>query len=804
MNDPNTALAGKQDKTLQLTAEDLNSDLRFSIFGPLNGISGNKQTTPTDLLSLSKLLSLFSSKENKNLSAAILKAKGEKQDKLKSERSYYTPSGVFTKRNNNSITHHNKVASIDIDGLADYSAALKVKAKLSEHPSIIFAMISTRGKGVKALLRLSATYEPKDQYNQLKHILKPYLAKFLEIDHGKIDEAQFKLSQPCYFSFDKDIYVNENAIPLNLDFNYKEPVHIPVKPIAAPTGKRAKDRIDSYLIKVANRVIGKLNPNIARHQQTATCKHISEIIHYAPHLENELKGLFTQGMESLYPKEPSKKKSVAINVTELWAAAVDKNNKTLDKIIAESEETQTNDHKGSIIEVGESSQFWESSGKGRFQLVYKLLSKWLKGAGYHTIKQDGKFTYIKLKGSLIEEVSPEDISIKAYDYIEQEDEVAWEYLVGAKGGIEAKVLNIVLPSIELKLFRDSKHISYFPYKNGVLKVMGKSVELIAYNQFTAGHIWINQVIDRNYIIGEYGHSDYGDFIGKIAGSEDAENSIMSSIGYLLSTYKNPSQGKIVVINDFDINDEPQGRSGKGLLLKGVAELRSTITIDGKRYNPNNVGFSLQRITRDTQVVLFDDLNKGSNFEKFFSMATDGMEIDRKNKVPIRFNYLDSPKIAMTTNYVLKGGSGSNRGRRIEIDLQGYFSVDHSPIDEYGKLFFNEWNTQEWQEFDYVMIGCLQFFLLNGIIEQVNKNSPQKNFIKDAGLIVFEYLEDFSFQLNNFHSTKEIKQGLIDFAGRNISITNNKLTSSLRGYAELKGWKFEKVKKGQVRGFEFLE
>ena len=170
----------------------------FSLFEAINGKSGAIQTKPTQEISFTELIDYYKSDENKALSLAILnETNKDKQTILKNKRAYYTPSGTFKTRRNDAIKHHNNIISIDIDNLQSKAEALKIKEKLKQHKSILFACLSVRGKGVKALMLVDRTYTAQDQYNQLKNVFKPYLADFLKIDYSHIDSAQFVLSQPC-------------------------------------------------------------------------------------------------------------------------------------------------------------------------------------------------------------------------------------------------------------------------------------------------------------------------------------------------------------------------------------------------------------------------------------------------------------------------------------------------------------------------------------------------------------------------------------------------------------------------------
>jgi len=273
----------------------------FSVFETAMGLQGATQTTPTKTLNFSELINYYNSDENKKLSEAILNATPEKQKELKALRAYYTPYGEFSYRNNASILNHNAVISIDIDGLQTTAEAIKIKNKLSKHKSTLFSVLSTRGKGVKALMAVNATYTPNEQYKQLKHVFIPYLAEFLKLDAGHIDTAQFVLSQPCYFSYDAEMYVNENAEPLELIFDYKEPERAPFTPTKVPTG--ATSRVDAYILGTLNKKIATLTNIGARHPKLYGAKLLGQLLHYAPHLENEIVSSFIEAGIAMYGTE---------------------------------------------------------------------------------------------------------------------------------------------------------------------------------------------------------------------------------------------------------------------------------------------------------------------------------------------------------------------------------------------------------------------------------------------------------------------------------------------------------------------
>jgi hypothetical protein len=83
-------------------------------------------------------------------------------------------------------------------------------------------------------------------------------------------------------------------------------------------------------------------------------------------------------------------------------------------------------------------------------------------------------------------------------------------------------------------------------------------------------------------------------------------------------------------------------------------------------------------------LAFDDVESTSIFEQLFSLITEGIPVNRKNKDEYYIPYERSPKIVITTNYVISRSRWKPRQvRRHEVEFNQYFNANHSPIDEYG-------------------------------------------------------------------------------------------------------------------------
>src|SRR5690606_26546093 len=124
-------------------------------------------------------------------------------------------------------------------------------------------------------------------------------------------------------------------------------------------------------------------------------------------------------------------------------------------------------------------------------------------------------------------------------------------------------------------------------------------------------------------------------------------SICSSLGYLMHDYKNLAYCPAVIFNDEVISENPEGGTGKGILIKGIKNFKNTVQFDGKTFNFDK-SFVYQRVELDTKVMAFEDVNKYFDFERLFSVITDGIEVEKKNKGTFYIPFKESPKIIITT------------------------------------------------------------------------------------------------------------------------------------------------------------
>jgi hypothetical protein len=150
-------------------------------------------------------------------------------------------------------------------------------------------------------------------------------------------------------------------------------------------------------------------------------------------------------------------------------------------------------------------------------------------------------------------------------------------------------------------------------------------------------------------------------------------------------------------------------------MNALSKMKKLVVIDGKSFAFER-SFAYQLVSADTQILCFDDVRKHFDFERLFSVVTEGLTLEKKNKDAIKIPFSKSPKIAITTNYAIKGAGNSFARRKWELELHQFYTKEFTPLDEFGKLMFGDWNDDDWCEFDNYMIGCLTNYLKTGLVK----------------------------------------------------------------------------------------
>jgi len=361
--------------------------------------------------------------------------------------------------------------------------------------------------------------------------------------------------------------------------------------------------------------------------------------------------------------------------------------------------------------------FWHKDQKGRVGIVPIQFKTFLEDHGFYKFCPEGgkNYVFVKVTNNLIDHTSEKEIKDFILDYLIELDDLSIYNQFAKSVGFFKEDFLTLLGTIDIHFIADTADTAYLYYRNCAVKVKGGNVEPLDYMDL-GGYVWKDHIIDRKFRMCEDFSCDYKTFVSRICNNDRGRIATMeSTIGFLLHGHKNLSYCPAVILNDEMISDNPEGGTGKGLFINAISQMKKLVGIDGKMFAFEK-SFPYQLVSVDTQLICFDDVKKHFDFERLFSLITEGLTLEKKNKDAIKIPKEKSPKIAITTNYAIKGSGGSFARRKWEIELHQHYNVNYTPLDEFGKHFFAEWDEEEWCQFDNYMISCLQSYLNTGLIK----------------------------------------------------------------------------------------
>ena len=683
--------------------------------------------------------------------ALVLSIRKEKNKSDRNELKKKLPavcfSGQFNKRNDSSIIMHSGLICLDFDGYDTKKLMLSHKQQLSQDKYVYSVFVSPSGNGLKVLVRV-----PSDVDNHVNF----FNALEKHFDSDQFDKTSKNVSRVCYESFDPLIYINENSSLWDKidEPEYREVTKHRDQPTIPITDE---NRIVEILVKWWTKKYpmseGQRNHNVfvlasafndygvnkslagyVLNQYASSDFPLSEINRTIDSAYSQ-----SQNFRTKYYEDEERVNQVRVKMKR----GVSK--KELRTQLEESSiEGEVIDAVLDRVEKENSMQtFWEKTEKGAIKIVHILFKQFLEDNGFYKYCPEGSknYVFVKVTNNLIDHTSEKEIKDFVLGHLIELDDIrVYNYFADNVRFFRDEFLSM-LSTIDIYFIEDSKSESYLYYRNCAVKITKDGVETIDYLDL-GGYVWKDHVIDRKFLVCSGDDSMYKKFISRICGDEESRvNTMQSTIGFMMHGYKNLSYCPAVILNDEVISDNPEGGTGKGLFMNALSQMKKLVVIDGKAFAFEK-SFPYQTVSADTQILCFDDVKKNFDFERLFSVVTEGLTLEKKNKDAIKIPFSKSPKIAITTNYAIKGTGNSFARRKWEIELHQHYSKDFTPLDEFGKHFFADWNDDDWCAFDNYMVECLQGYLNTGLVKSkfVNLKIRQlsaetsHDFIEWCGLI----------------------------------------------------------------------
>jgi hypothetical protein len=324
---------------------------------------------------------------------------------------------------------------------------------------------------------------------------------------------------------------------------------------------------------------------------------------------------------------------------------------------------------------------------------------------------------------------------------------------------------LLIPSIELQYYSDTKNTFGLPFKNGFyyfdLDDTGtlKRKEYNDVKGFFAPHEIQNREFKYTDEVGMFEEFLIRACIGrKEANSPDTKNifeSFKTMFGYLCHNYKDATKNPCIVLTDMDADDETRnGRRGKTLISKAVQEVQESIIKGGKEFD-SGYTHVFADLDKKHNVYFIDDVPAGFKYDDLYTNILGDISCQRKGLKAEAIKFKDTPKFAITSNWVVPYDekNASTNGRFIEYKFTNYYTTTHTPKDEFKCVFFQDWNADEWNQFYSFVFRCVKLFLQKGIIKtQYNKatDNYKAYFNNDAVYSEFERIISILIMNDSFN------------------------------------------------------
>jgi len=702
------------------------------------------------------------------------KRKPERQE-LKKQLPAICFSGTFNKRTDASLMEHSGLICLDFDGYTKQKELLQDKENLSKNKYVFSVFISPSGNGLKVLVKIPADEENHTMYfNSLeKYFNSPYF-----------DKTSKNLSRVCYESYDPLIAINENSSIWDV---IEEPEYtevsktrdkatIPItdenkiveilvkwweKKYPMSEGQRNQN---AYVLAMAFNDFG-VNKSLASYvlnqfaSDDFTLREIATTIDSAYKHTANFGTKYYEDEERINTIKAKLRRGVSKKEIRIQLQDSNLDSDTIDSVLNKVEEENA------------MQTFWDRNDRGVIRVIHIQFKQFLEDNGFYKYCPEGgkNYIFVKVTNNLIDHTSDKEIKDFVLAHLLDLDDIAvYNYFADNTRFFREEFLSL-LSTIEIYFIADNKDASYLYYKNCAVKITKEGTTTLDYLDL-GGYVWKDHVIDRNFNMCDVTERcDFKKFVSNInGGDEQRVKSMESTIGFLMHGYKNLSFCPAIILNDEVISDNPEGGTGKGLIMNALSKMKKLVVIDGKSFAFER-SFAYQLVSADTQILCFDDVRKHFDFERLFSVVTEGLTLEKKNKDAIKIPFSRSPKIAITTNYAIKGAGNSFARRKWELELHQYYTKEYTPLDEFGKLMFGDWNDDDWCEFDNYMIRCLSNYLRTGLVKSkfVNLKIRQLSaetcheFIEWCGLVDTHHNREVMMQTDMRLYKNELYANFVD-------------------------------------------
>lgn len=224
---------------------------------------------------------------------------------------------------------------------------------------------------------------------------------------------------------------------------------------------------------------------------------------------------------------------------------------------------------------------------------------------------------------------------------------------------------------------------------------------------------------------------------------------MCAIGFMLLEAKDRSVSRAVVAMDGKQSEvgASNGRSGKSILGEMFKHLMPSFFINGKSKDLAADNFLWNDLVEGMRCCFIDDVRPNFDFEFLFANITGDWKVNYKGGSRATFNFNVSPKIYLTTNHALNGDGSSFLDRQWLIAFSDFYNNEHKPIHDFGVMFFDEWDGEQWNLHWNFMAECVQAYLQFGVVEAPGERLETRRLRQQVGEAFIMWADEYYSELS---------------------------------------------------------
>ena len=286
---------------------------------------------------------------------------------------------------------------------------------------------------------------------------------------------------------------------------------------------------------------------------------------------------------------------------------------------------------------------------------------------------------------------------------------------------------------------------------------------------------------------------------------------MTAFGYMCHRFFNANVAKAVVAMDGKNSEvgASNGRSGKSLFGMAVGRVIPQVYIGGKSKRLTEDPFLFEEVTDETENVFIDDIRANIDFEFFFPPITGRWTINKKGIGRNTLKSENSPKLYFSTNHAINGEGSSFSDRQHILAFSDFYNNDHKPPDDFGLLFFDEWDETQWNYFFNFVALSLQLYFQHGLVPAPLEGIEKRRLRQLMGEDFLQWA-DILFTRDELGNSSQLNQELVRTELYNQFIAENpraqrymtptRFGKCMRAFCEYKGYAFnpgKPNKSGQI-------